>query len=352
MKNKTTLSRRNFLKNTSLLSGGIAGASLLSCTRGATGEKNKLSREVCIAAVDLKGLWPDATRESRIKRILKRMEDAATVKPDLLCLPELFDTMWVNEERPLSEVAEDEKTPGPTTRVIANFARKHNCYVVCPVFTKSEEHYYNSSILLDRKGNIAGVYHKIHPTKTECLPDHAYKGGGITPGALDQPAFETDFGKVGMLICYDMNWSDGWDNLKKKGAEIVLFSSAFPGGRMLNYYATRNSCYVMSSTGQDARIVDMSGNDLASSTLDIRFAWETVNLDKICTPTWTGKQVPQLLEKYGNRIKIKAWDNYDIMTIESRDPDLKLADLIKEFKIETNDILISTSEEAQIKNRH
>jgi beta-ureidopropionase len=254
-------------------------------------------------------------------------------------------------KEPLAEIAEDEKVPGPVTSVIADFARKHNCYIACPVITSTGGHFYNSTLLLDRKGNIAGVYHKIHPTKTEILPGNAYKGGGVTPGALDQPVIETDFGKVGMQICYDTNWSDGWDNLKSKGAEIVLFSSAFPGGRILNYYAMRNSCYVMSSTGSDARIIDISGNDLASSTLDVRFAWKNVNLDKISTPTWTGQKIPRLLEKYGDRIKIKAWDYNDIMTIESRDPDLNLYDLLKEFEMETNDILISTSEEAQIKSR-
>jgi hypothetical protein len=83
----------------------------------------------------------------------------------------------------------------------------------------------------------------------------------------------------------------------------------------------------------------------------VRFAWSVINLDKISTPTWTGQQVPKLLEKYGDRIRIKAWNHYDILTIESRDPDLKLSDLIKEFKLETNDILISTSEEMQNKTR-
>jgi len=168
---------------------------------------------------------------------------------------------------------------------------------------------------------------------------------------MDQPVFETDFGKVGMVICYDTNWWDGWDNLKKKGAEIVLFPSQFPGGRILNYYAWRNSCFVLSSTALDARVIDISGNNLASSTLDVRFAWTMVNLNRISTPTWTGQKIPQILNKYGDRIKVKAWDCNDIMTIESRDPDLKLSDLIKEFNIETNDILISTSEEAQNKSR-
>jgi predicted amidohydrolase len=274
------------------------------------------------------------------------------MKPDLVCLPELFDTMWVSEEKPLSEVAEDEKTPGPVTQVIAGFAKKHGCYIVCPVFTRNEGHFYNSSLLLDRNGNIAGVYHKMHPVKSEILPGDAYKGGGITPGALDQPVFETDFGKVGMLICYDANWSDGWDNLKKKGAEVILFSSAFPGGRMLNYYALRNACYILSSTGGDARVVDISGNDLDSSSTFVRYAWSRVNLEKVNTPTWpTRDRLPEIFNKYGNRLQIKVWEKTDVITLESRDPGLKIADVLKEFDILSNSQLVITSEEVQNRYR-
>jgi hypothetical protein len=98
MKNKTNLSRRNFLKNTSLgIGGGLVGASLISCN--SSPGKRKMPREVCLASIDLKGLWPDTTTESRIKRILKRMEDVTGLNPDLICLPETFDTIWVQEQR-------------------------------------------------------------------------------------------------------------------------------------------------------------------------------------------------------------------------------------------------------------
>jgi predicted amidohydrolase len=353
MKNKISVSRRNFLKKTSIgLGAGMVGASMLSCKPGFVGGENKLPREVCLASVDLKELWPDITTESRIKRILNRMEDVVGLQPDIVCLPELFDTIWVSEEKALIEVAEDEKVPGPVTSVIAEFAKKYNCYVVCPVFTTREGHYYNSSLLIDRKGNIAGVYHKIHPVKSEILSNNAYKDGGITPGAIDQPVIETDFGKVGMQICYDANWSDGWDNLKKKGAEIILFSSAFPGGRILNYYAWRNGCYILSSTGGDARVIDMSGNDLDSSSTFVRYAWANVNLEKVNTPTWpTRDRLPELFNKYGNRLEIKVWDNTDVITIESQDPRLKVLDVLKEFDIQSNDELLRTTEETQNKYR-
>jgi beta-ureidopropionase len=353
MKSNTNFSRRNFLINTSIgLGGGIIGSSVLSCRPGLAEGMNKLPREVCLASVDLKGLWPEKTRESRIKSIQARMEDIVGLQPDLICLPELFDTIWVEEQKHLGDVAEDEKVAGPVTGIIAEFAKKHHCYVACPVFTKSEGHFYNSSLLIDRNGKIAGVYHKIHPVKTEVLPDQAYQGGGITPGALDQPVIETDFGKVGMLICYDANWQDGWDNLKKKGAEIILFSSAFPGGRILNYYAWRNGCYIVSSTGGDARVIDMSGNDLDASSNFVRYAWAHVNLEKANTPTWpTRDKLPELFNKYGNRLAIKVWDDTDVITIESRDPGLKVNDVLKESGIQSNEELLATTEEIQNKYR-
>jgi hypothetical protein len=88
-------------------------------------ETKKLPREIRVASVDLKGLWPDTTRESRIKRILERMEEVAGMKPDLLCLPELFDTSWVEEEKPLTELAEDEKIPGPGDKQDISFCKEN-----------------------------------------------------------------------------------------------------------------------------------------------------------------------------------------------------------------------------------
>jgi len=353
MKNITTVSRRNFLRNTSIgLGGGLVGTSMLSCRQGSALGEKKLPREVCLVGVDLKELWPDKTRESRIARMLERMEDVAGLGPDLVCLPELFDTSWVEEEKPLNEIAEDEEVPGPVTSRIADYARKHRCYVACPIFTAKAGHFYNSTLLIDRNGKIAGVYHKIHPVQTEILPETSYKGGGITPGSLDQPVIETDFGRVGMQICFDANWSDGWDNLMKKGAEIILFSSQFPGGRILNYYAMRNGCYIVSSTGGDARIIDMSGNDIDASSTFVRYAWSNINLEKVNTPTWpTRDRLPDLFNKYGNRLAVKVWDETDVITIESRDPGLKVKDVLKEFEIQSNDILLAITEEAQNKYR-
>jgi beta-ureidopropionase len=354
MKNRSGVSRRNFIRQTSAgLGAGIVGLSIPSCATGGSSDNLRMARRVSVAAVDLKGLWPDKTRESRIKRMLERMNDVIGLKPDIVCIPELFDTSWVDEELPLSTTAEDERVPGPVTARIAEFARKNRCYVVCPVYTKKDGNYYNSSLLLDRQGDIAGVYHKIHPVKTEILTGSSDKESqGVIPGATDQPVIETDFGKVGMQICYDANWADGWDNLKRQGADIILFSSAFPGGRMLNYYAWRNNCYVVSATGGDARIVDMSGNDLHASSTFVRYAWAEINLEKVNADTWpTNDRLPELFSKYGEKLRIKVWDNTGVITLESLDSSIKVSDVMKEFGILTIEDNIRTCEVIQDKYR-
>ena len=349
-----SVSRRIFIQQTSAgLGAGLVGLSIPACTTSGKIESRKMARKVSVASVDLKGLWPDRTRESRIKKILERMQDVAGYKPDLVCLPELVDTSWVDEPFILSDIAEDEKNPGPVTGRIAEFAKKNSCYVACPVYTKKEGNFYNSCLLIDRKGNIAGAYNKMHPVKDEIITGKTGKDAiGVLPGAKDQPVIETDFGKVGMQICYDANWQDGWENYRKQGAEIILFLSQFPGGRMLNYFAWRNNCYIVSSTGGDARIVDMSGNDLHSSSTFVRFAWADINLEKVNADTWpTNGRLPDLFSKYGDRLHIKVWDNTGVITIESMDPGLKVRDVMKEFEILTVEENVKASEVVQDKYR-
>ena len=343
-------SRRNFLRQSSLgLSASFFGG--VPATKEKFGNK-RLPREICVVSVDLVGLWPDKTMESRSKKMFERMEAIAGLQPDVVCLPELFNTMWVHEKKKLAEVAEDENTPGPVTSKVAEFARKNNCYVVCPLITKKDGLFYNSSLLVDRKGNIAGAYNKIHPVKSEIFPDQDFVGGGVTPGALNQPVINTAFGKVGLQICYDANWADGWNNLKAQGAEIVFFSSAFPGGRILNYYALKNDSYIVSSTGGDARIIDMSGNDFDASSEFVRYAWATVNLEKVNVTTWPTRDVlPDVFRKYGNRLGIKVWNRTDVITIESRDPELKVAAVLKEFDIPTYSNLLKMETSVQEKYR-
>ena len=355
---KKEISRRNFLgKSATGIGMGIVGTlSTQSCASpNSSMDREMLRRNVKIASVDLQHLYPEKSIKSRVDKMLDRMEKAAGSQPDIICLTETFDTSYVDEKKSYAEIAEDEHSPGPVTTKVADFARNHNCYVVCPIVTTNDGRFYNSALLIDRQGSISGAYHKAHPVDTEIQ-----NGEGIIPGPLRPPVFDTDFGKIGMQICFDANWFESWAHLKKDGAEVVFFPSQFPGGRILNFHAWKNNYYVVSSTGEDARIIDISGIDIDSSSFQLGYTWATINLEKVYVPTFPGKySIPDILTKYKERVKIKvfrdtgggAGTGAGHITIESLDPELFVKDILKEYEIPTYREDLENSEEIQARYR-
>ena len=107
-----------------------------------TKKENRLPREVWIAGISLKGIWPVDTVEQRMKDVLQRLESVYPFEPDIICLPETVNISWVNEVKGIEDIAEDEDSHGPITSMLADVARKQNCYVACPIITKKDGHYY------------------------------------------------------------------------------------------------------------------------------------------------------------------------------------------------------------------
>jgi beta-ureidopropionase len=248
--------------------------------------KNRLPREVWVASMSLKGLWPEKTMENRMKRVLERMENLYPFEPDIICLPETIQMSWVDEKVSLGDVAEDENSPGPVTSMLAEVAKKQNCYITCPVITKKDGHFYNSSILINRQGKIDGVYNKIHPTTEEIIPDYYYQGGGLTPGADKTSCFKTDFGTVGLQVCMDAFWQHNWDSLRQDGAEMILFSSQGSFEESLSHYAWLTHSYIAAATGDDSFIIDMTGDFIARDGEFARWVCAPVNLEKAFLHIW------------------------------------------------------------------
>ena len=310
-------------------------------------KEDKLPREVVVASIDLRGIWPVDTIEERINDILRRMENVYVFEPDLICLPETFQTSWVREERMVEDYAEDETTPGPVTSIIAEEAKKQNSYIVCPLVTKKDGHYYNSAILINRKGEIEGVYHKAHLVPSEI------EEVNLTPGTLEPLVFNTDFGKVGMQICYDANWFDCWEHLKKQGAEIICFPSQAPFINVLKHHAWINQAYIVSSTGEGSRIIDITGDEIAVSGQFERWVCDTINLEKVLIHVWPYiRKVKDIREKYRQKVKIKIYNPENWITIESRDPEVKVQEILKDFEISTFDGHLKKNETVQDEYRH
>src|SRR5688572_13157676 len=165
-----------------------------------------------------------ANREAQLSLV----ERAAHDRPDAICLTEVITSLGLDS--PSKQDVVPEPLDGPTVDLFGQVARKHSTYIVLPILTREGGRVYNSAILLDRRGHVAAVYRKIHPTISEIER-------GVTPGTETVVA-ETDFGKVGFVICYDLNFRDVAEGMAAiGGAELVFFPSMYCGGLQLSIWA-------------------------------------------------------------------------------------------------------------------
>jgi predicted amidohydrolase len=241
--------------------------------------------------------------------------------PDLVCLPEAFSSVSVPCQH-IRQVAES--LPGPTTDSAAERARRGNCYVICPVVTEREGAFWNSAVLLGRDGSIQGVYDKLHPVTSSS--DYTLFEYGTTPGKA-APVFDLDFGRVGIQICFDIQFPESWIALASQGARLVFWPSAYNGGFPLQAYAWRHHFYVVSSVQTEkARIIDPLGTIVREADFQMNLIWEDINLDfAVCHYDFNYSVPDRLLELYPGRVKVSTnWDaghfliqpTDDLLTIE------------------------------------
>src|SRR5262249_7039927 len=138
---------------------------------------------------------------------------------DLAVLPEGFTAAGLSASR-IPDVAEP--LDGPAFKAVAERARRHAMYVVAGFYAVVDSEIRNVSVLIDRTGRLAGLYSKRHPTEGEIE-------NGVIPGE-EVGVFDTDFGRLGLAICFDLNWQELWRKMAEAGAELVCWVSAYDGG--------------------------------------------------------------------------------------------------------------------------
>jgi len=161
--------------------------------------------------------------EKNVAHALERVRQAAAKGAQVICLPELFRTQYFcqREDAALFDLAEP--VPGPTTERLAEVAKKENVVVIASVFEKRAPGvYHNTAVVLDASGETAGLYRKMH------IPDDPlyYEKFYFTPGDLGFRAFDTRFGKLGTLVCWDQWYPEGARLTALQGAHILFYPTA------------------------------------------------------------------------------------------------------------------------------
>ena len=164
-----------------------------------------------------------ADPKENLDKAAARIEEAARLGAEVVCLPELFRSRYFcqREDAALFDLAEP--VPGPTTERLSAVARSAGVAVVAPVFERRAAGlYHNSAAILDADGSLKGLYRKMH------IPDDPafYEKYYFAPGDLGFQAFDLRVGRVGALICWDQWYPEGARLTALRGASALFYPTA------------------------------------------------------------------------------------------------------------------------------
>jgi N-carbamoylputrescine amidase len=160
---------------------------------------------------------------ANLDRAIDKIREAAKRGAQIICLDELFcgEYFCRTEEAALFDLAE--AIPGPTTNSLAKIAKENNVALVISIFERRAAGiYHNSCAVLDADGSFLGKYRKMH------IPDDPlyYEKFYFTPGDLGFPNFDTQFGRIGIQICWDQWYPEGSRLTALKGAQVIFYPTS------------------------------------------------------------------------------------------------------------------------------
>ncbi len=260
-----------------------------------------MARWVRVCSINFHG---QGSLEANWQTASQLLEQALWDTPDLILLPETFTGLGMGE-RDWFNVAES--LDGETITRLSHIARQHRTYIACPILLKHRSIVYNAIVLLNREGEVAGSYYKMFPTLGELSL-------GVTPGS-EATVLETDFGKVGFAICFDLNFREVAADLHAKGAELVCFSSMYPGGMQLQHWALEYHWWMLSAIGSpQGLLVDPLGRVRKGAQPNYQPVLSaSINLDCLVAHLdYNHDKLQQIKRDYGREVEV------DILQPEAR----------------------------------
>ncbi len=267
---------------------------------------------------------------------------------DLAALPETAVNAGLAGSAPESGLPLE----GPVLEAMAEVARRNNCYIVLPMYRRMENNRTeNVAVLLDRDGRVTGQYSKIH-----CV-DSARQGcleGGIDGGS-EANVFQCDFGRLGLQICFDMFYDDGWRALEEQGADLVVWTTMSPGRRKTAARAIQHQYYILTSTWRhNAGLYDPTGECVAAvdhpqkpgeasvlvSQVDLSYAlvgWHPGGF----------RNGQGLRDKFGDKVDYRYCEAEDGGIFWSNDPQKPVLEMVRSLDLELSQELALRNLELQ-----
>ena len=190
----------------------------------------------------------------------------------------------------------------------------------------------NSTQIIDRKGNVAGIYNKNH-----CVIEETTKNGILC--GKDAPIIKADFGTIGCAICFDLNFEPIRKKYEAAQPDLLVFSSMYHGGLVQNYWAYAcHSHFVGSICGDQCTIINPMGELLARTTNYKHIITHEVNLDcKICHYDHNWERFRAMKAKYGRGVTIFDPGHVGAVLVTCERDDMNVDAMLDEFEVERMD---------------
>jgi predicted amidohydrolase len=270
-----------------------------------------------------------------MKEAERYIERAARMGADLVAFPEVYPQLavadWAHHPEP---------TEGGSLDRVREAARRHKLLIVWPRLEYDRDRgVRNASVLVDRTGDVLGRYDKMFPTVTELEK-------GVIPGT-DVPVFETDLGRVAMLICFDMNFEEVRKPLARGKPDLVVFSSMYRGALQAQALAFEVGAFVVTSIATElGLVIDRCGRILKESTYEA-LAVAPINTNSVALHMdFNWGKMDAMLTKYGPALTFDYHTREAFYVIESTG-DRDVRELIKEFGLEPADAYFARSRRAR-----
>ncbi len=249
---------------------------------------------------------------------------------DLAILPETAITGEAGDDVMAHSVSFEGEVKDAFTRK----AREHRCYIVVPTYlldSREKRLCSNAAILLGRKGEVLGTYRKVHLVVSL---ERGTMESGATPGdAL--PVFDCDFGKLGIQICYDMDFGDGWAELARRGAELIAWPTQSPQTSQPAFRAREHRCYIVSSTWRhNASIFEPTGKIAAQIKPPQGILVHELDLSYALLP-WSSKlrNGEALRKAYGDKVGFHYYEDEDCGIFWSNDPQTTIGQMARSIGV-------------------
>lgn len=161
--------------------------------------------------------------QANFRKTIERIERAAKDGAQIICTQELFLSQYFCQAEDHENFKLAEKIPGPTTKALCQVARRHKVVIVASLFEKRAAGlYHNTAVVIDADGTLLGSYRKMH------IPDDPafYEKFYFTPGDSGFRAWDTRYGKIGVLICWDQWYPEAARLTAMQGAEVIFYPTA------------------------------------------------------------------------------------------------------------------------------